>query len=159
MANSELGDRVKDMYDGVDLNNMTKRQKEAHIDRTLQNNRDVLLRVYRQDRLHMVFLRPTDPGVWMRVIQGRIATALSFQLTKKRAELNIYKITMSGAQEALQGFCNDFDEIYEEVMRNMPDEGAAAGNNAEDDVEELRSSCKPEACVSLWFFHHCSGTG
>ncbi|KAK3522824.1 hypothetical protein QTP70_003764 [Hemibagrus guttatus] len=140
MAETEL--RVRDMYDGIDpieLKNMRKREKEAHIDQTLRNNPEVLFRVYKKGRLHMVILRTARPGLWMRVLHDRITINLSFQMTKRRAEANIYKITMSGSQEQLQHICDDFNEIYDEVMENLPDEGAAAGNNPEDDVEELRA--------------------
>ncbi|GAA6069250.1 uncharacterized protein LOC113534652 [Tachysurus ichikawai] len=126
---------VKDMYDGVDPATLEEPRK-AHMNRTLNENPDVLFRVYKQGRLHMLFLRPTRPGVWMSVILQRITTSLSFQMTKRRAVDNIFKITMSGPGDELQRFCDEFEEIRRNMML---DKGAAAQNNPEDDVEELRA--------------------
>ncbi|KAK3522823.1 hypothetical protein QTP70_003763 [Hemibagrus guttatus] len=140
MAETEL--RVRDMYDGIDpieLKNMNERERNVHIDQTLRNNPEILFKVYQQGRLHMVFFGTTRPGLWMRVLHDRITINLSFQMTRKRAEAEMYKITMSGSQEQLQHICDDFNEIYDEVMNILKDEGTAAGNNPEDDVEELRA--------------------
>ncbi|KAB5574642.1 hypothetical protein PHYPO_G00211360 [Pangasianodon hypophthalmus] len=137
MAENQDMNRVRDMYEGVNPGDMTEAEKKAHIGRTLQNNPDVLFRIYQQDRLHMVMFRPSDPGEWMRLIQSRI-TNLSFQLTRKRSANDIFKISMSGPQEHLDRFCQDFDQLYDEFMKKMQDGGAAAQNNLEDEVEELK---------------------
>lgn len=134
--------RVRDMYEGVNPTKMTEQEKKAHIARTLHENPDVLFRIYCQGRLHMVLLRPTNPGEWTRVILSRITTNLSFQMTKKRGVNDIFKITMSGTQEELGRLCDDFDRLYVEVMTNSQDGGAAAQRNPEDDVEELRARIK-----------------
>lgn len=135
---------VRDMYEGGNPVEMTGSQRKAHRNENLRNNPDVLFKVYQEGNLHMVFLSTTGPGVWMMKIQDRITTQLSFQMTKKRTENNIFKITMSGRQEELQHFCDDFHQLHDEVMTITLDEGAATPNDpqdnddGEDDVEELR---------------------
>ncbi|KAI5611354.1 hypothetical protein C0J50_4877 [Silurus asotus] len=91
----------------------------------------------------MVMFRPSDPEEWTRLILRRTITNMSFQLTKKRATNDIFKISMSGPPKELVDFCEDFDQLYGEVMKNIQDGGAAGGAAAtpdddDDDVEKLR---------------------
>lgn len=126
------------MYKGGDPGEMTEPEKRAHTERDLRDNLDVLFRLYRQDRLHMLVFRTTHLVEWINVIQSRVTTNHSFQLTKRRGVNNLFTITLSGSQEQLDSFCADFDQLYDEVMKSVQDGGAAAQRNPEDDVEELR---------------------
>lgn len=138
-------DLVRDMYGGGDPGRMNEPARKAHIERTLQENHDVLFRIYQFNpvrRLHMVIFRTAHPAEWMRVMQSRAAAPnQSFQLTKRRDVNNFFTITMSGRQEELQTLCEDFNQLHDQVMKSIQDEEAAAAatqGNPEDDVEELR---------------------
>lgn len=119
---------VRDIYNGVDPDQMSRKEKKWHIETTLQDNPDVLFQLYTQDRLHMLFLRPTDPVAWLGGILIPIEIGLSFQMTKKLGVNSFYKIIMSGPSARLQSFCDDFEQLYHQVMENVADEEAAAAH-------------------------------
>ncbi|KAF7698778.1 hypothetical protein HF521_003520 [Silurus meridionalis] len=65
---------------------------------------------------------------------------LNVRILELEEEINMLQMRL----EELRDFCEDFDQLYSEVMKNLQDGGAAGGAAAatpdddDDDVEELR---------------------
>lgn len=123
-----VGDRnqVRDMYEGVNFFELTSNQRKEHRDRTLHKNPDVLFRIYKEERLHVLLFMPTNAEEWKKVIQDRIQdrtnrpTDPSFQLTERRS-VNGYLpiINMSGPEHHLEHICDSFDQLYNQVQENI----------------------------------------
>ncbi|XP_060734706.1 uncharacterized protein LOC132851733 isoform X1 [Tachysurus vachellii] len=135
MAENRVRDwnRVRDMYEGVDEHGMTEAQKKAHRDETLLNNPDVLFRIYRKGKLHVLLFMPTDTEEWKKVIQDRIQDRIdadpSVQLTERRdikGDLPI--INMSGPENHLEHICDIFDQLYNQVQENIQNRAAPQRN-------------------------------
>ncbi|KAG7333528.1 hypothetical protein KOW79_003663 [Hemibagrus wyckioides] len=128
MAESRVGDRnrVRDMYEGVNFFELTSNQRKEHRDKTLHKNPDVLFRIYKEERLHVLLFMPTNAEEWKKVIQDRIQECTnrpidpSFQLTERRS-VNGYLpiINMSGPEHHLEHFCDSFDHLYSQVQENI----------------------------------------
>lgn len=134
--------RVRDMYDGFNPGEMTKKHlkklRKAHRDKTLQENPDVLFRIYQDEKLHVLLLKPSNDEEWMKAIQNRISPTQSFQLTKRcavKGDLPI--INMCGAIDTLEIICEEFDQLYNVVMENIQ-LGEAAASSREAEIDELK---------------------
>lgn len=130
--------RVRDMYEGVNLGEMTEHQRKEHRDKILHENPDVLFRIFHQGKLHVLLFMPSNEEEWKKMIQSRIPPTVSFQLTERcavRGRLPI--IHMSGHEEALECICDSFDQLYNEVMENIQHGGATQRNIAAE-LEEVK---------------------
>ncbi|XP_060734697.1 uncharacterized protein LOC132851729 [Tachysurus vachellii] len=137
MAENQVRDwnRVIDMYDGVDEDGMTETQKKAHRDETLQNNPDVLFRIYRKGKLRVLLFMPTHTVEWIIVIHDRIQdrreTDPSVQLTERRAiRGHLPIINMAGPENHLEHICDIFDQLFNQVQENIRNRAAPQRNYA-----------------------------
>ncbi|KAB5574643.1 hypothetical protein PHYPO_G00211370 [Pangasianodon hypophthalmus] len=133
--------RVRDMYEadlktkirGIDDKNKIEKIKKQYRDEKLKDNPDVLFKIYRKAKLHVLLFTPSHPVEWKRVIYKHTTLDTSVQLTVRRAvKGDLPIINMSGSEDELQYICDRFAQLYNEVRKYVQNPKAEL-----DEIEEL----------------------
>ncbi|KAI2647898.1 V-type ATP synthase subunit D [Labeo rohita] len=100
---------VRDMYEGLDVEDMSETAQKRHRETQLNQHPDVLFRIYTQDRLHVLLFRPTDDGWWINTLRDEYR-GISAQWTFKHAANQPIRhvMNLSGNRGELERFCNEF---------------------------------------------------
>nr|XP_001338885.3 uncharacterized protein LOC100001846 isoform X1 [Danio rerio] len=133
------GEVVRDMYGENDP------RTKAHRDMQLNNNPNVLFRIYREGLLHILLFRPTANIFWRRLLQEEYQD-ITFQHTVE--EPIGHTMNLSGNREELERFCDNFrnnlqranNAENEMVGNNLEDANLenANNNNHDNEIEELQ---------------------
>lgn len=105
---------VRDMYEGVDVENMTPAEQKRHRETQLNQHPDVLFRINRKDRLHVLLFRPTGDSWWIDIIKenyGGIFAQWTFQHADNQPIR--HAMNLSGNRDELQRFCDEFPDNLE----------------------------------------------
>ncbi len=100
---------VRDMYEGLDVRDMTETEQKRHRETQLNEHPDVLFKIYCVGRLHILLFRPTDDGWWIKKLKDEYE-GISAQWTFKHAvnEPIRHAMNLSGDRDELQRFCHEF---------------------------------------------------
>ncbi|KAI2647895.1 LARGE xylosyl- and glucuronyltransferase 2-B [Labeo rohita] len=100
---------VRDMYEGLDVEDMSETAQKRHRETQLNQHPDVLFRIYTQGRLHVLLFRPTDDGWWINILRDEYR-GISAQWTFKHAANQPIRhvMNLSGNRGELERFCNEF---------------------------------------------------
>lgn len=100
---------VRDMYEGLDVEDMTKTEQKRHRERQLHEHPDVLFRIYTRQHLHVLLFRPTDDGWWIKKLKDEY-NGIFCQWTFKHAvnEPIRHVMNLQGDRDELQRFCDEF---------------------------------------------------
>jgi hypothetical protein len=120
-----MDDVVRDMYEGVDLNILTIRQRGSHRRKQLRENVDVLFRIYRTvnnaTNVHVLLCRPRkQPERMTRILRTYINDTnlhVSLQLTSRieSGTRRVETISMSGKKDQLEDLCEAFPTLLTDM--------------------------------------------
>ncbi|KAF4101089.1 hypothetical protein G5714_017521 [Onychostoma macrolepis] len=136
---------VRDMYEGLDVEDMTETEQKRHRETQLNEHPDVLFRIYRRDRLHVLLFRPSDDGWWIKKLRDGFNGIFSQWTFKHAVNQPIrHVMNLSGDRDELQRFCDEFPVNLEEFnahVQETEDLTARIRNlreKIEDDSETIR---------------------
>lgn len=109
---------VRDMYEGLDVEDLTEREKKTeqkiHRETQLNEHPDVLFRIYRRDRLHVLLFRPTDDGWWIKKLRDEYSGIFSQWTFQHAVNQPIrHVMNLSGNRDELERFCDEFPHNLE----------------------------------------------
>lgn len=112
---------VRDMYEGVDLTEvgqMKKGKKESFLKNLRRNqlneNSDVLFKIFRKGRLHALSCRPSNsPEMITSIYRMLPTTHMSVQLTSRRTSKGerLETLSLHGPENELQSLCDHFPDL------------------------------------------------
>ncbi|XP_053355760.1 uncharacterized protein LOC128527433 isoform X3 [Clarias gariepinus] len=108
-----------------DVNEMA--EIEADSETTLQADENVHCLLDEHGRFHTLVFKTSYREEWLKEIERRFESKVSYQMTKKCGVNDIYTFSMSGPGDEVRSFYEAFDQMYKEVMKKCG--GAAAQRN------------------------------
>ncbi|XDV28494.1 hypothetical protein PO909_031798 [Leuciscus waleckii] len=118
---------VRDMYEGLNVGSMTEMEQKRHRDTQLNQHPDVLFRVYRRGRLHVLLFRPTNGCQWMQMFRDGHQNLFAQWSIRHVYQQVRDVINVSGSLEELQRFCDRFPDQLQEF------------HDSEEEIEDLRA--------------------
>jgi len=108
-ANFQFGERQGEQI--KERNRREKRERKQHREQQLNQHPDILFTIFCEARLHVLLFRPTDDCLWIRILRDQYP-GISSQWTFKHAVNRPIRhvMNLSGRQDLLQRFCNDFQQ-------------------------------------------------
>lgn len=107
------------MYEGLDIQQMTERQKELHRIDQVNQNPDVLFRIYSQGRLHILSFDATEKSWWMGLIlteYNRISAQWNIRHVNQPFRT---MINLTGKAQDLEMFCDSFPNHLERCQEEV----------------------------------------
>ncbi len=123
---TQMENRVRDMY-GVNHEKMTEAQRKTFRRQKLSTNPNVLFRIYKQDRLHILQFRSIHFHAWVECLK-------SYRLIKFHHNSICNEFSLCGPSDELQKFCNNF---FSEILQWKH------GNGFADTACERRHDLRP----------------
>lgn len=134
---------VRDMYEGLDVEDMTEKEQKRHRETQLNEHPDVLFRIYRRDRLHVLLFRPTDDGWWINTLRDGYNGIFSQWTFKHAVNQPIrHVMNLSGDRDELQRFCDEFPDNLETFKAHVQEteDLRTRIRNLEETVEDDRAT-------------------
>lgn len=124
---------VRDMYeelflpDNLTISDIEERGKKDHREKMLNQNPDILFRIYSKGKLHVLLFRPTNDSWWIRKLRDQYP-GISSQWTFKHADNRPIRhvMNLSGKKVLLEHFCEMFPVNRDRALDHL------------EEVQELR---------------------
>ncbi len=99
---------MRDMYEGVNHEEMTEPQRKTFRSQRLSTNPNVLFRIYKQGHLHILKFRSIHFGAWVERLKSN-------RLIKFQHNFICHMFSLYGPSGELQKLCNEYNENLEMV--------------------------------------------
>ncbi|XP_026086248.1 uncharacterized protein LOC113061401 [Carassius auratus] len=134
---------VRDMYEGVDVENMTPAEQKRHRETQLNQHPNILFRINRKDRLHVLLFRPTGDSWWINIIKenyGGIFAQWTFQHADNQPIR--HAMNLSGNRDELQRFCDEFPDNLEAFRAHVQENEDQ--RDQRETIEDLRETIEEQ---------------
>ncbi len=105
---AEMENHVRDMYEGVNREEMTEAQRKTFRSEKLSTNPNVLFRIYKKGHLHILQFSSIHYDEWVLCLK-------SYQINFQHLiTLNVF--SLCGPSSKLQRFCDEYNENLEMIV-------------------------------------------